>query len=581
MKKSVKKIGICLSMIFVITLVSSFFIQAEELTPAEFLGLSTKGKLEYKTVKIWEAGPNIGMIGSVLEKETYENFDELMDTGNSYLAMIMYNLTLFQLAHPKVEVKGISFGFWGEHGLENLLTSLAGGVEGSVGSYPLHAAGTPAVYIDEGLVADITDVFEEGDYLKYIDTSNSNVMANWKTAQKDGRIYGIPTSGAGGKFVKFRKDFFKEAGIFNEKGEPGPPVSWTWQDLREMAKKLTDVKKQRWGVALGVKGATTRGALSYFYAYLFSRGLSGYHAFQIPDKSGKYTWRFANIPELRDALQFLRDWKFEDKSVLTGIEYTAGNSRNDVNAGRAAMNLHCQWNWLLGIYKQKPYLFDPEIPSTEFLGFATNPKDGQYGLRFNPGGWGINGFNPLYDKEQLKAELDWYEWLHSGEGRRLLVEEGNQRIKLGVPQMWQYIFMLPGAPGIAWKFQGSVPRGTPTWEEFAPKEVREVIAYNDQIPICEQLCMDSGFLGKGYTDFFFVVNNLLGSILTDPNTTVQEAMDKAEEVANAGPFKMKLKDSEENLKTFYEGLDTFYKEYYPEFYQNKWQELYENYYRLD
>jgi len=58
-------------------------------------------------------------------------------------------------------------------------------------------------------------------------------------------VWAIPYGGALGKVLVFRKN------LFDEKGIPYPTAEWTWDDLLETAKKLTDPKRGIFGLAFG------------------------------------------------------------------------------------------------------------------------------------------------------------------------------------------------------------------------------------------------------------------------------------------------------------------------------------------
>ena len=66
----------------------------------------------------------------------------------------------------------------------------------------------------------------------------------------DGKIYHVPfqTTTIG---LIYNKDLFKEAGIVDENGEAKAPE--TWDEMREVAKKLTNTSKKQYGFAFPMK----------------------------------------------------------------------------------------------------------------------------------------------------------------------------------------------------------------------------------------------------------------------------------------------------------------------------------------
>lgn len=63
-------------------------------------------------------------------------------------------------------------------------------------------------------------------------------------------IYNVPSSSNVPGLI-YNKDLFIEAGIVDENGEPAVPK--TWEEVRAVAKKLTDTKKQVYGIAFPMK----------------------------------------------------------------------------------------------------------------------------------------------------------------------------------------------------------------------------------------------------------------------------------------------------------------------------------------
>jgi len=63
----------------------------------------------------------------------------------------------------------------------------------------------------------------------------------------DGRtsVWAMPHGGAIGKVLMYRKD------LFDEKGIPYPTEKWTWDDLYEACRKITDPKRSIYGLLLG------------------------------------------------------------------------------------------------------------------------------------------------------------------------------------------------------------------------------------------------------------------------------------------------------------------------------------------
>ena len=102
-------------------------------------------------------------------------------------------------------------------------------------------------------------------------------------------IYNVPSSSNVPGLV-YNKDMFIEAGIVDENGEPAVPK--TWEEVREIAKKLTDTKKQVYGIALPMKEFAIVGNYmfkTHFNAsfgdmetYDFEKGVVNYDNYKYP-----------------------------------------------------------------------------------------------------------------------------------------------------------------------------------------------------------------------------------------------------------------------------------------------------------
>ncbi len=66
----------------------------------------------------------------------------------------------------------------------------------------------------------------------------------------NGKTYSVPMS-ASTQGLLYNKDMFRAAGIVDENGEPTPPE--TFEELREYAKKLTNIEKKQFGLIMPMK----------------------------------------------------------------------------------------------------------------------------------------------------------------------------------------------------------------------------------------------------------------------------------------------------------------------------------------
>ena len=91
--------------------------------------------------------------------------------------------------------------------------------------------------IEQGMYADLTPLMAHWDEFK---NQPNNAIHEGVV---NGHIYTVASGELSALIIRYRKDWFREAGIFNEFGEPGPRSDWTWEDFRKIAKKLTDPSK--------------------------------------------------------------------------------------------------------------------------------------------------------------------------------------------------------------------------------------------------------------------------------------------------------------------------------------------------
>jgi len=213
----------------------------------------------------------------------------------------------------------------------------------------------------------------------------------------------------------YNKDLFDEAGLAY------PDDTWTWQDFREAAKKLT-------------KDVDNDGRIDQYGAFVapdYYTGDSIIWSFggRVYDPEDNKT-HFSD-PKSIEALQFLADMILEDKSAPGGqLVTTWGFLREDPFAtGQVAMRIHgC---WMLGRYKDL----------TEFdWGIARSPE-GPAGS-FNTSG--MDSFFISKNAEDRGVEEQAWElvrWLSSPEGGILWYTEsnpGHMPAHIGIAQSPEY-----------------------------------------------------------------------------------------------------------------------------------------------
>jgi len=568
MKKSlIKSLVISLTVSLVLGVMGSFVLaKKKELTPKEFSFLPLEERLKYKTIKIRAVGD------TDLEKKQFTvNLNELVHSGSVGGSRRWYSKALFELAHPKVKVEGISFNLW-PRDAKTIMAAVAGGTAPSM--YPIWLGGGPQVWINKGMAADITDLIKEWDQTDYL---KKNGWAVWKYAWKDGRCYGLPErTGVDNRMIIFRKDWCKEAGIFNERGEPGPSDEWTWEDFREIAIKLTNAKKKRWGFCYAPFIPSKTNQIGFAIAFDF--GAFNPWNFIAPDKSGKYTWRFTPTPPIIEMLKFLKKMRWEDKSMLTGTQYDMHVCfRSEFKASRAGM-VWGDTRVYLGDFVRNPWVFSETVPFYEFAGSAPQPK-GKYNLRCSFLHAVISGFDPTLNKEELKAAFDWYDWNTVGVGKRLELMETIDH------------YFLTGSGGASLIYFHTTPYykvrnlpavTIPSMTELSSPDWERTYKQTISIPRPPDM-FEYGFriTYRGVAEELPALSSLFQAVVTNPEADIQAELRKTADILNKTVYNYKIEGDKEKFKAYYTALEKFYEKNFPEFYQSsQFKEQLEKYHKV-
>lgn len=200
---------------------------------------------------------------------------------------------------------------------DKLFTSLAGGDD--IDAYFIRVQEAFNTYASKGLIYPLNDLmaadgFDIGMYGGYADQLKVN-----------DDTYAIPYRGAG-TYLFYNKDMFDEAGL------PYPSGNMTWDDYREMTKKLT----------------TGEGA-DKVYGGFFQPTI--YHFFVIPalQKGVKIVddnyITDVDSPEIRKSLELMHALCEEDKSHATMAEMKATNmgTTSSFTTGRVATVIAGEW----------------------------------------------------------------------------------------------------------------------------------------------------------------------------------------------------------------------------------------------
>lgn len=223
----------------------------------------------------------------------------------------------FNASHPKIHVTAQFYGN-SDYALQKVLAAIAGGKPPDIaylyGSWAANIAQSPKTLV-------------LNDYIKADKSFNWNDFwpSERQVATVDGKIVGVPAL-VDNLALVYNKTLFKQAGI------PFPTASWTWQDLRAAAKKLTDPAKKQFGWAY-VNDAS-EDTVWRFEALLWQSGG------QILSSDGKHA--AFDSPAGVQALTLLQQMAVQDRSVYL-------DSGNDLyaplfNSGRIGMLYTGPWD---------------------------------------------------------------------------------------------------------------------------------------------------------------------------------------------------------------------------------------------
>lgn len=159
----------------------------------------------------------------------------------------------------------------------------------------------------------------------------------------NGKIYGMP-AGFTTRVVYYNKDLFDKANI------PYPKDGWTWDDFKQIAKKLSDPSQKQYGFGVVPEPDTYD-----LQGLVWSNGGS------YISKDGKQIKGYMNSPETIEAINVLSDLLKDKSAVLVGGK-NQQNGDDIFKAGKIAMWESGVWP-LQGFKEAKINFGTVEVPS--------------------------------------------------------------------------------------------------------------------------------------------------------------------------------------------------------------------------
>lgn len=474
-------------------------------------------------------------------------------------AISLLQIMLFEHTHPRIKIQTTSFYPTGS-AAEREAKLFAAIAEGTAPSFLSVGATTLLHYTKEGILADITDYVKKWKAYEYLPKSL------WGQVTLNGRIYGFPGRYVATKGVSYRKDYFKEAGLFNEKGLPAPPDNWTVEDFANIAQKLTNPKKDRWGWT--VWGNFSPQDFFSVFGNFFVK----------PDKTGKYTWRAAFDLPAKRWFEWIKDMKWNKKCVLAGPEIDWGNYIFKCwFAGRSAMGTRWSISMASYDYRENYPEWGPNVDPRKDIGIAPPPL-GPEGLRVaTPVETSCYGINAVQSKEQIEASIEYARWLLEEPFSYSLF--GLVKVQADKDGHYEHTTSRDIAQTIPEMYHYPKVKGFKSWDEALPKDFIDTF----------KKCLSTPAWPKDYSYGCAVpqdaINNRLRpvyeAVVTDPNCDIDKELAKAEALVNSSVLNYKDKDiTKENFKAYYTALSDFYKETYPEYYNKWYKKLYEDVFKV-
>lgn len=508
------------------------------LTADQFQLLRDKEQIRYRNIIL--RVPN--SFGGVLLPASPGAYDSVLDkaihTGDLNTLMGLYNQTMFEIAHPRVKIEYLNFDMWSD----NFNSQLAVALSGNRAPAYYVARNLPQT-IEQGMYADITPLVAKWDEFK---NQPNNAVHEGVV---NGRIYTVASGELSANVIRYRKDWFREAGIFNEFGEPGPRSDWTWEDFRKIAKKLTDPAKNRYGFA------GEPGDFQFNQAY-------GTDPLYIPDPTGKRTWIFNDRdPLLLESLKNAREMVNVDKSVEASVSMKWMEWHAEFDAGRAGMIM----SWAAHPPREsmdQPLKFGPDKLFADTVGMAP-PPHGPGGLSGLKQQSNLMGFDPTLKPEQLAAAFEWVKAQTYGDIFQNSIRQATQEAKIKGRKSTLYAQILT----LPYTLKEN-PLDQPLEKVFPPDYIRTYKAIKEsKYP---PLPREFGLREPAQTDLQDAVKALYSEAISS-NGDLKAIIAKNANVINTNVLGFRGKEDGPRLKKYIDARSAFYRTNFPKYYETVWK----------
>lgn len=243
-------------------------------------------------------------------------------------------------------------------------------------------------YMSNDMLLDITDKIKDSDV---IDPANYPDDI-WGLYSYDGKNYAIPKD-VDTIAIAYNKTMFDEAGL------DYPTADWTWEDLGEMAKKLTKEDGSQYGLAM--RNDTNQEG---YYNMIYSNG-----GYVINDDKTASGW---DDPKTIEAMEMLEGW-IKD-GIMPPIETMAENGADVLfQSGKVAMVP--AGSWMVTAYRDNEYT----VENCDMVELPKNSKTGDRVSIYNGLGWAASA-----NGEHTDSAWKLLEYLGSKEAQTKQAELG-------------------------------------------------------------------------------------------------------------------------------------------------------------
>lgn len=458
--------------------------------------------------------------------------------------------------NPGVKLKEITFDVYDQ---EALLVAVSGGTAPSF--YPADVLAQwdiEKVLAAElsGLAAEVTAQVAQYDLeAKLADYC----LPIWNTQKVDGKAYALPYSFNCGDGIHYRIDQFKEAGI------PEPTMTWTWANLRDLAKQLTSGTRkgltlQDWGFSLA----------------LDAEGWGWRNQIPAPENDWNWKWDYTtSSDEWVGVITALRDLVFKDEAVLADIAMADDEIVQQFLQGNAAM-----MNNNITYHTASPTSQDGSmagtadelgLPIQEVFGFIAHPIGANGYSQTTRGQLDTMALNPDLDEVALDKAASLHVYM-MGQGW-VLQKQAAFAATNDLRQVW-------GGGDITPLYKESEIQGVPgtpdeAWGEAFMKNVRDAAA----IPLQPwpywfiKPSQEAGPPSTAYEDarskWFYEGGD------QDIASDLQQIQDTTNQQAES--FTTELPDDQwvAGAKQYYEAMDTYFSTNMSDFYEKTYKPWYD------